>query len=327
MTEREDPAAPTAAPRPGESHFFRYFFATVAFLLLGIAGTIAMFPDAPAPHVSNEYTFNEKARWLRNNLRDRRCDTVVLGSSMGLNNFDSTAFHPDGTPRKIVNLSSWGLTFTEDLKLLEVVGRLCHPTEVIMPITFLDLTAPEKEIDWPIYEDYVRGGVGILTYARTMDILYYLKSTYHLWSYGREGRQIYESLQFDPNGDALLTCDDFKRDLARWNGYKSLPSAPILPPKVLVKLGEIARAAQRMGARLVVAPSPMRPAASRDFFPEELDRIWQQIGLEIAHQGGSFIRVRTEEGFEDRDFADFNHMTECGAKKWTSLLSDRLASR
>jgi hypothetical protein len=174
----------------------------------------------PAPRISSSESFNEKARWLRNNL-NKGCDIVIVGSSMALNNVDGYTIKSNFPGYSVINIASWGLNISESRKLLSQVTKKCKPKLIVYSAYYADFDGQwSKDVDWELLENYFDNEPVILTYLKSLDIRYYTSTFASRSMAKRKLNKIYHSLIFDETGSTLLDCDNFEVIPERWTGHK-----------------------------------------------------------------------------------------------------------
>ena len=157
--------------------FLKAFAATILACLGGAAGLVASTgADLPAPHLSRSASFNEKAGWLRGALASGRCDVLVVGSSMALNNVAASRLA--GTGHSVINIGSFGVNPEDTLELLRIVTARCAPRLIVMATYQGDFASDmpdDKTIAWPALRAYLSGGSALAAWAADFDPYYLLK--------------------------------------------------------------------------------------------------------------------------------------------------------
>jgi len=309
---------------------FLRWFALSALACVAVAAAIvaSAWPDLPAPHLSRSPSFNEKARWLRAQLagspgREARCDVLAVGSSMTLNSLDAARLARPG--ERAVNLGSFGVNPEDTVEMLPAVLARCRPRLVVMATYHGDFANPRaeaKDINWPAFSDYVRGGSLWRAYGGEFDPYYLIERSLKTGDLHRT--DTYQSMAFDAAGGVGLACSGFHRDPARWDG--DLKEAMAEPrPQALAAMSRIGEMARAVGARLVVIIAPLRPRAEAGFHPQQRAALWHAAGAAVAPSGGILLRPAENASFTDADFADFAHLNRCGRERWSGIVSARIA--
>lgn len=280
--------------------------------------------QAPAPHLSNSVSFNEKARWLNDHLNSR-CDFLVIGSSMALNNLDAQELASQFPGNVVVNTASWGMSVEESYTMLKKIIPLCKPKTIVLVTNYLDFSSTgNKEIAWDRFGRYLNASLIESTYTRGFD-LFYLADDLKYQSDATRERRDYGSLAFDDTGTVNLDCKQFHIDPRRWDGYKfdHLATSGIRPA-ALDAITSMANTANEANSRFVVIATPMRPAAEASFYPEIRAELWDSVRRRVENRNGVYLHVAGTNGFNDELFADFLHLNACGAKKLTQLAAHAL---
>ena len=300
--------------------FLKAFAATILACLGGAAGLVASTgADLPAPHLSRSASFNEKAGWLRGALASGRCDVLVVGSSMALNNVAASRLA--GTGHSVINIGSFGVNPEDTLELLRIVTARCAPRLIVMATYQGDFASDmpdDKTIAWPALRAYLSGGSTLAAWAADFDPYYLLKRS--LMTSERHKTDTYQSVAFDPSGSVGLDCERFHVEPRRWDGDQ-IEHMPAPRQAAIAATREIAAFARGIGAGFVVAVAPLRPRAERSFYPAERARLWERVRQAVEGGGGIFLRPAENASFTDRDFVDYAHLSRCGAERWTDLLA------
>jgi hypothetical protein len=287
---------------------------------LGLLAIVLLPELAPAPKLSADTSFNEKARWFRMHSSGY-CDILVIGSSIALNNVSGSEL---GHHAAVFNLGSWGMNLDDDLRILQIVEQACHPKVVIMPVSFADFTDDyDKHVDWDLTSDYLLRSQ-IATYLRSFDLVYYLNEFLKLRNIHSMGRSTYLSLDFDDSGTVPLACEGFHIDPHRWSGFTSRNSIELSDEKrrKLQKLGEHFKNKDFI---LIVASTPIRKAAIDYLKPLELDHFWSELEDAVNASGAAFIRADNG-AFPDELFVDYLHLCKRGAVAWTRELMSKTSN-
>jgi len=260
---------------------------------------------------------------LKNNLNGK-CDLLIIGSSMALNNVDSNELSLRFPGDAIINTASWGMSIEESELMLKKIILLCKPKTIILFTNYLDFTKTwGKEISWDRFERYLQGSYIESLYSRGFDLLYLVEDMKNL-SIKTKDRRTYTSLAFDTTGTVNFDCNQFKIDPQRWDGYKFHLSPSNIRPDALNSISSIAEIANNTHSQLAVVTTPMRPVAEASLNPNVLAELWDSVKIRVENKNGIYIHMTGNDGFSDELFADFIHLNECGAKKLTENITTRI---
>lgn len=301
------------------------FALTNALLIALFLGFLVYNRDSlPAQHFSGNVSVNEKIRWLK--ARGQNCDTLVIGSSMALNNVDFHELEAIGL-RHITNAGAWSLGVPQTLRLLEILLASCKPATVIYPVYYGDFDQQDvgSDVDFDRVAAYVGRkdkGERLLDYLVEIDPYDLVGDFLKARKKAPLGRTVYDALQFDASGAVLLSSQNFHIKQRRWEGYRY--NAIRVQEGSFSALREVADLARKSGIRLVVAETPLRapsiPVLGRNSYLR-----WRERVREICERNGSlFIQAPAASDFDDFLFADYAHLNENGAQLWTRRLASVL---
>lgn len=298
------------------------FAGSFGLILLILAGLIFVLRDQlPPPKFSGNIAFNEKIRWARVKLQSQECDTLVIGSSIALNNVDAQALE-SASRHKVMNLGAWGLEIAGSAKVFDALVNICTPKRVILPVYYGDFAfSPEAAIpDALILTNYLqsKSSSAILHYLRHGDLFGLWKNYRSLKRYRSVGSTNYQHLVFDPSGSALLACEGFKINMQRWNGFEK--RTVHIEPEAMKAFASFLERAQSLGISVTVAETPMRAQANQAL-QGSLHKWHEELAKTAAERGALFLPPPSD--FGDAFFTDYTHLNACGAQTWTRLIAQQ----
>ncbi len=296
------------------------FFFSLVFFVSFVATLVFFFENKiPAPHLSPSESFNEKARWFRN-LAGKRCDILVIGSSMALNNINGAYMSSLLRNKEVVNLGAFSLPISDSALLLKYTAPLCKPKLIILATYYGDFNhnseKSKKIIEWELFQRYITGSSAEIVYLQSLDFNYYVSTFFSRKKYSIKRNTIYESLNFDETGSVVLDCEKFDIQPNRWNGYSRLTFFD--KNKIRSQLDElyfVEKIANENHSRLLVVAMPLRKVAVEKLATLGVETLWEDVSKSINNSGGAFINVDNISTFEDSYFTDFAHLNGCGSKK------------
>jgi len=310
----------TESPR---SYLVAMFLGWAVATVLALAA-IGFLGRSVPPKLSESLSFNMKARWLRD---VDRCDVLILGSSMALNNIDGPELERLFPSWKVVNAGSWGLRISESRMIYADMARKCTPKVVVIPLFYGDFShavgqpVSSKSVDWAWVDGYLQGGGDGLAALPKTDLRYLWASFRNLRSPEFSSPRYYSSLKFDTTGGVLFSDQDFHVDPGRWSGYQSLVTEQVDNGEYL-EFAALLGAARASGARTVVVNMPMIAAAEAKFDLPRVHRHWDRVASLVRAEHGIFIDF-AQLGLGDGQFADFCHLKREGAGLVTrKIISD-----
>lgn len=268
--------------------------------------------------VTNSISLDAKLYEARIRLRGKKLDTLVIGSSMALNNFSSETFFKHTTENKtLYNFAAWGLNMKDSCLLLDILVRQYHPRNVIMLSNYIDfrdqatLSMNELNVrlfllDKSIVDCFLIGKTGFLsslTYRRKYDEK-------------RIGRDHNDSLFFDDYGSVPLDTGNFNyTDSSKNNKIKPFYQPAESQYEYLEKM------IKSLSARHIqfsFIQTPFRCGVLEGETPEKQKSMsdhFLRTSRIVSSNGG--IYFRDDESYSDRFFIDIIHMNATGAAKLT----------
>ena len=165
-------------------------------------------------------SLDEKFRFIRDIPDKKQIDTVIVGSSIGLNNIQGIILEESSSKVKhVMNISAYGLKTTEVEKLLNIISVFPNAKRVIYSAHFPDFSeafAPD-EYELPFVKDYLNLG------KKTIDLPHAFHAYKNIIQFGKnhwnweklyKGNMFNFGLAFDKTGSIPLKLygDDINRD-------------------------------------------------------------------------------------------------------------------
>jgi hypothetical protein len=170
----------------------------------------------PGNNVSNSTVFKSKLDHAILNDKLKKCEILISGSSMSLNNISGYTIEKRAH-KNVYNFSAWGIKSEQILEFFKsnLIGQKVR--YLIVPFNNYDFGNPGFNIDYPSADMYVNGNLSDRAYVFTTT--FNINSFISDWKYRNQfanSSNHYESLKFDETGSALLTRDHFEINRNRW---------------------------------------------------------------------------------------------------------------
>ncbi|WP_338875445.1 hypothetical protein WBJ53_07470 [Spirosoma sp. SC4-14] len=305
-----------------------------SFLLLAITMGVVMVryarrthkivPDLatlPSHFISNSVCFNAKLEHARQNDRLLSARTLIIGSSMGLNNV-SAKILTQTFGEKAYNFSSWGFKPHETFQVLKQLEGKLALKHLIIPFNHTEFLADTKQIDYNgVYTHFFEKNV--VSYFRNFFSNFSMDSFIKDWSF--RSKYIYDdnvgfTLKFSDDGSVLLRPNNFIRPqeatgLAYYDttGFARFSSS----------LDSISRYCNRNHIQLTMVYLPWRKDQLTPARNQQIAHVASVLATNYNNQFVNLSRLPVA----DKDFVDGGHMFEGGAIAVTSALIDTLTSR
>lgn len=299
-------------------------FAAVASLvvIVLIVAALACPEGPPGADISDNRSFNEKAKWLGHRLTGTsKIDVLVIGSSMALNNVNGPELRRRLDAPVVVNTGSWGLDIAATRQVMEGVLQRATPRLIVLPVYHGDfVTRQWMHIQWPAFS-HLLSGHSLSAYFDNPDLGYYAQAIVSDWADHLGRHTTYYSLAFDDTGGVPLAHLTLERTTDRWEWYRQEQlHASDFADQSFASLAAIAAEAHRRGATLYVAAGPLRPVAERTFAPQLRAELWSKVQRILAANGAHFIPPPPAGAFDDTAFADYCHLNDTGSEAFTERL-------
>ena len=305
-------AAEPTAPKA----FRTYLLGLISLLtLLAVASLVCVHAyreKLPPPPFTGSISFDEKAVWLAKRLQ-QPCDLLAIGSSMTVNNLDSSVFEG----QQLVNASSWGMKIQQTDYFLELLLHYWSPKTVVVitaPIDFEGDYRGAKIFDRDKLKRFFDEGNLFRAH------LHYLSAQYLLGSFNevqrdRVGRKTYYSLDFDGSGSVPLDLmsEGFERLEERW--MKPVAQEESIDEANYTGLVRLANRCREKGIRFVLVQAPIR----EDIFTEKDRKFltqthWPRLAKACLDNGGASHNFHGNLLLSTDQFADSTHLNRDGAQ-------------
>lgn len=280
------------------------------------------FGSLPTNFVSNSVCFNAKLEHARTDNRLANAHTVILGSSIALNNLSGRLLAKTWG-KSTYNFSSWGLKPYQSYEMLKQIRGKLALRRLIIPFNHPDFGEDRKSIDYGLLPDFLFANgpsVRLDSYLSNLGVDTFADD----WAYRTQftnTRSVYQSMQFDATGGVLFDPRQFTNGEAgpRRIAYRDTTGFGTFTQS----LDSISRfcAANRIELLLVYMPwqrTVLSPARSRE--------VAAVAAYMAAHYPSQFINL-SGLTVSDRHYADCEHFFESGATIATRAVLNALPPR
>lgn len=289
--------------------FFLSFF--ILFITMSILLIFMNYKYDVPYRLSNSISYDSKLNFLKkNNNLLKRSKTLVVGSSMALNNIDS--YYLNEKFGETVNTASWGLKVGEVFQLIKLLD-LSNIEYVIYPTQFIDFNDNRiKKINEKEVKNYIYGNLSF--YPLFVTLSTFLDNMEYFFNYKKlfRDKNEYAYLDFDKNGDINLEFDNSSFiDNYRW----SVIDEHDIEETTFNTLIEMANYLNSKNIKLIVTTTPIRNTIVNDVlvknifsdYVNKLDVISKQYNF-------TYINIHAILNLDDTYFVDKTHVNFQGAK-------------
>jgi len=305
----------------------RLFTGFFLMLSAGFAYAVWFNLHYPLP-LSDHISLDAKVRFVREKIDPDQVDTVVLGSSIGLNNLLGTVLERNATVvKKALNLSVYGATATQVEQLMDLTKAFPHLKRIIYSAQYSDFPHPWKLKDYrpALLRRYMRKELGPWRYAEmffkaTVNIPFLINRQKE-WVPKHQQPNKFESLLFDASGSVPLHI--YGKDIIphRWR----LPHPGIMHPESFRAVARMAARAKARGIRFYVVHQPYRKGLY-DTHPKVRSAVaYFDKRIKEALKPYNGILITTQQlDLADRYFADRTHLNDSGSPVVSAYVARQL---
>ena len=290
-------------------------FAVILTLTFGY--TYQFSKKYPLPFTSR-ISFDAKIKFIKEHIDPRQIDTLIVGSSIGLNNVQGAYLEKASKKCKgVLNFSVYESNPAQVEQVLELIGAFPHLKRVIYSAQFSDFQSATPFHDYhpKEIERYISYGVHPLTdlkmIAQASEDLKFLHNRAKEWAQKHGQKNKFTYLGFDHTGSVPLHI--YGKDIIehRW----SHPHGSRHPPKAMEALDRIAQKLQKKGIRFYLVQQPYRQALIKKYrhVPLELNWFLDKVTKILHNHGGKVLSLYKTLPLSDAYFADRSHLNDKGS--------------
>jgi hypothetical protein len=278
----------------------------------------------PLP-VFSHVSLDAKLRFLNRTDRTMSADTIIIGSSVGVDNINGVLLEElSRSSNEVLNYSAWGLNPVQIEQLLPVILDNRNIQRIIYAVLPSDFTRVDLlgNYDERIIRNYIYNTLSVF------DLLFLLNKaannhrtywkTIRSWQEKYQNEHVNTSLLFDRTGGVMLSIHDVDHKLSKQHtDYKQLDDA------AFQALERIMQTAAGRNIRLYFAVMPQRQeppekdvklAANISVFNERARKI-------VQFNRGYFLDMHELMELGDKYFVDTVHMNDEGASAVAEMLA------
>ena len=296
----------------------------ILFLILGIifSTTVAysyyFSKHYPLP-ITNRISLDAKIQFIYEEIDVKKIDTIVVGSSLALNNVDGAVLEKTSTKCKnVLNLSVWSISALEAEQLLTLAEVFPNLERIIYSGQFSSFNHAGrlKHFDAKFIKKYISHELNPVKYSAF--ILNACKDVSFCMNRQKEWEEKYNAnnkfayLNFDHTGSAPLHI--YGKDILqrRWTQV----DGATLNPNSLKALARMADKAYKNNIKFYFVQQPYRQAqidkhkhlqTIMKTFPKTVEKI-------LSPHHGMFLNLHEKLQLSDAYFADRSHLNDKGSK-------------
>lgn len=275
----------------------------------------------PAAPVSSSLSFNEKLGWI-SNLDKINCDVLITGSSLALNNTDSSIYRSYAN-NSFINIASWGMTIKDNNDWLNLFVTICEPKKIILLLSSNDFrnvsSSDMKNFDLDKIKAILSHIEQAYDYTDIKNIYYVLKNIQSI-NDEKTSRAMKGSLFFDSGGSVPIDYKDWSLEKSWLKGF--------VPPEKINKstyddFSVLLKALGKKDIEVLVVLTPIRS----EVFDSEKSNflVFTNIVKNVTEKHNvGFMNLTQSKYFADEDYSDVTHLNQRGATKLSSMIVDHM---
>jgi hypothetical protein len=292
-------------------------------ILIGIFGGSLLYlyvfsKTYPLPIVSR-VSLDAKIKFIREKVDINSIDTVIVGSSIGLNNVQGIVLEQSSKKiNKVLNLSSLGLAPIQIEQLLEITTIFPKLKRVIYSAQFADFWYPfvfDEDFDASLIGRYISNNESFkdnlyLLFVGYKNILTFIKNHW-LWDKKYVADNTNYCLSFDSSGSVPLRIYGSDIDQKMW----SEPDTTDQSEENYQALDRMAKKLSRDDIIFYFVLQPYREPLLRKY--TDLNTTMINFGKRVKNlvlkRGGKFLNLHDQLHFSDTYFVDREHLNDKGS--------------
>lgn len=269
----------------------------------------------PIP-LTSRISLDAKLMFIRDMPNREDIDTIVMGSSIGLNNVNGPALEKESkTIKHLLNLSAYSMEISHTSKLVNLFSLFPNLKRVIYSAQSLDFTGitPYEQPDMQMLKEYIQLGKNSTNFkfiSYTFKNFINIVKRRLLWKETHLQHNSFLNLDFDYTGSAGLHIygkDIIKR---RWNN----PFVVKTNKGSYIALEKMIKALQKKHIKFYLFLQPYRiPLVKNDpKLRSILHNFHNQATLVVNHNHENILNLHKKLHLKDKYFADRIHMNDTG---------------
>jgi len=271
----------------------------------------------PIP-VTNRISFDAKIKFIREHIDVDKVDTLIVGSSIGLNNVQGAYLEKESKrAESVLNLSVYESSAFQVEQLLMLSDAFPNLKRIIYSAQFSDFPYPSRFKDYnpELLKRYIRDELNpfehFMLMFRACRNLYFCYNRQREWASEHAMNNKFTYLGFDHTGSVPLHI--YGKDIIRkrW----SIPHGSAQNPKAFDAVARMTKRATDKGIEFYFVQQPYRQHlvdANKHIqllmqtFPTRIKKIMQA-------NGGEFLNLHDTLHLSDAYFADRSHLNDKGS--------------
>ncbi len=291
-------------------------------ILIAIMGTTIAysyyFSKNYPPAITNRISFDAKLKFIRDHIDADKIDTLIVGSSLALNNVQGAYLEKASAVCKFVlNLSVYSVSVFQVEQMLELSDAFPNLKRIVYSAQFSDFPYSFKfeEYDPVFIKKYIRNELSQTENASSIlssckNVAFCIKRELE-WTRKHGQNNKFSYLGFDHTGSVPLHIYGKDIVLSRWKN----PHPAVQNPKAYETVASIAQNAYKNGIKFYFIQQPYRKPLVEKYSHVRgvMESFAKNIGDIVRKNHGKFLNLHKMLDLNDDYFADRSHLNDKGS--------------
>jgi hypothetical protein len=290
------------------------------FVFLSIVLYIFYFIQYYPIPITNRASFDAKLKFIREEIDIDAIDTLIIGSSVGLNNVQGAYLEKYSSKCKhVLNLSVHGAYTRQAQQLLELSDAFPNLKRIIYASQYTDfgITHQFKNYDSKFLMRYIRHELNPieewLVLFRACNNIFFCIERQKTWKKIHQDKNSFHYISYDSTGSVPMELDGKKMYPGRWSGAQP---GNIMPEISYGAVYAMAKKAKDKGINFYFIQQGYRKEiVERDSrVKNALKHFATRIRKIMKDTNGNFLSLYETLPLDDTHFADRNHFNAKGSR-------------
>ncbi len=308
-------------------NYLKWLFIVLAAILAAALLYAAFFiRNYPLP-ITNRISFDAKLKFIKESVDRDKIDTLIVGSSIGLNNIQGSVLEKKSTAcHSVLNLSVYEASTLEVEEVLVLRDLFPHLKQVIYSAQFPDFAVASRFQNYRpnlirsyLNDDFTPYAYALFLFHRCKDLFFCIQRQ---WDYLHKHSQNnqFGYLGFDRTGSVPLHIYDDDIIRSRWEQ----PHWTKQSPENYQALAHIAQELNHENIRFYFIIQPYRKPLLKQYpkIRSTLDKFSHKTSQILKHHQGRFLDLNKALTLDDRYFADRSHLNDKGSSISTKAIAN-----
>jgi len=298
------------------------FSILITLMIMAVIYSYYFIKHYPIP-ITNRISLDAKITFIKENIDIDSVDTIIVGSSIGLNNVQGETLQKSSTQAKsVLNLSVYEATPPQIEQILQLTPTFPNLKRIIYSAQYSDFAyeGKLKEYNATFIGSYIKGSLSTkekfaFYFKSCQNIFFCIKRAWN-WRDKYQQNNQFTYLGFDATGSVPLHIYGDDIIASRWQK----PHSNRQNNRTFDALDRMSLRAKNLNIDFIFALQPYRQPLIDKFFhvAPTMQKFTQRVENIMSKNSGKFIDLHSKLHLKDAYFADRSHLNDKG-----SLLSSQ----